>query len=88
MTLTLEIPDSVAEGRSPEVVGRELLEVFAVESYKAAKMSMRQIGELLGHESRWDTQRFLADHDAWNCLTVDEILTDAENAAKFSIRRK
>jgi predicted HTH domain antitoxin len=84
MTLTLQIPESVAGDMSPAALEREVLEAYAVESYRARKISMAQICELLGHESRWETQKFLADRDAWNCLTADEIVADAETAARFS----
>jgi hypothetical protein len=88
MSLTLEIPDSLATGRSAQDVGRELLEIFAAESYKVGKMSMRQVRELLGHESRWDTEKFLGERDALNSITAEEVVTDATTAARFSERDK
>jgi hypothetical protein len=88
MSLTLEIPDSLSTGRSAEDVGRELLEIFAAESYKAGKMSMRQVRELLGHESRWDTEKFLGQRGVLNSLTAEEVAADATSAAQFSERDK
>jgi hypothetical protein len=87
MTLTLQIPDSMAEGRSPKALGQEILEAYAAESFRTGKISKHQVRELLGHESRWDTEKFLGDRGVLMNLTVDEIVADAETAARFSQRR-
>ena len=74
MTVTLDIPDALSS--SLERVGsslpRAILEGFAVESYRAGALSTKEVRLLLGHDSRWETEDFLAAHGAWPGLTVDE----------------
>jgi hypothetical protein len=84
MTITLEIPDQLAaslESRCPELA-QGILERFAVEAYRDGTLSAVQIRTLLGHDSRLETEAFLAAHGAWPTLTVDEIIADAQVAAE------
>ncbi|WP_020504839.1 UPF0175 family protein [Lamprocystis purpurea] len=78
MTLTLDIPDPVLrrlQSRCADVP-RAVLEGFAVESYRTGTLSRAEIGDLLGHTSRWDTQAFLAEHQAWPVPTLEEVTSD------------
>lgn len=78
MTFTIEIPDHLAacwpQGR--DRMARMVLEDFAVESYRQGRLSAFQVRQLLGHESRWETEEFLSSHDAWPELTAEEVLAD------------
>ena len=78
MTLTIEIPDHLAScwPEGGDGMARTVLEDFAVESYRQGRLSAFQVRQLLGHESRWETEEFLSSHDAWPDLTVQEMLAD------------
>jgi len=78
MTLTLNIPDPVLRRFQSlcTYVPRAVLEGFAVESYRTGTLSRAEIGDLLGHTSHWDTQAFLAEHQAWPAPTLEEVTTD------------
>ncbi len=78
MTLTIEIPDHLAScwPEGGDGMARTVLEDFAVESYRQGRLSAFQVRQLLGHESRWETEEFLSSHDAWPELTVQEMLAD------------
>ena len=82
MTITLDIPDAVAASldRLGAPISRAVLEGFAVEAYRQGQLTAMQVRTLLGHESRWETQEFLASHDAVRSLSADEILKDVEVA--------
>ncbi len=82
MTVTLEIPESIAEsiGGGNQHVSRQLLEGYAVQGYRTGKLSAFQVRQLLGFESRFETWDFLAAHDAWPGLSDEEVLKDVENA--------
>lgn len=75
MTLTVEIPDVAASalregfGEMPQA----MIESLAVEGYRSGKISAFTVGQLLGHGSRWETQDFLAAHDAWPAISVDDL---------------
>ena len=80
MIITLEIPDQVAaliRSQRPELE-RAILEGFAVEAYREGTLSCLQVRLLLGHESRWETEDFLAAHDAWPDPTEDEVVSGAD----------
>lgn len=61
MSVTIEIPESVAvslRGRWLDVPRRGL-ETTATEAYRSGALTAFQVGELLGHGSRWETEAFL-----------------------------
>ena len=85
MQVTVKMPDEVARqwGKTPEAVGRHVLEDAAIEGYRAGRLSHRQVGEMLGLDY-WQTEAFLkergvplnytpADLEADNA-TVEKIL--------------
>ncbi len=80
MTVTVDIPDGLAGplGQSLENIRRAVVEGFAVESYRSGNLSCAEIGELLGHTSRWDTEQFLAQHGAWPDPSEAEITEDLD----------
>ncbi len=85
MTLTIEIPDSLASCWPPDCADRSrtVLEDFAVESYRNGRFSAHQVGELLGHASRWETEAFLAAHEAWPATTAAELDAGLEHLDRF-----
>ncbi len=80
MTITLNIPDLLAAtiARSRPALDRAIIEGFAVESYREGLLSTAEIRGLLGHESRWETEEFLAAHDAWPAPGEAEIIAGAQ----------
>jgi hypothetical protein len=85
MTLTLEIPDSIAPAwkSEGEDVARAILEDSAVEAYRQGRLSAFQIRQLLGHASRWETEDFLSAHGAWPGLTEDEAREDSRRLSEL-----
>ena len=78
MTLSLTIPDVLASSLSraqPSLSG-VLLDGFAVEAYRRGMLSAAEVGVLMGHQSRWETEEFLATHDTWPGTTADEVAED------------
>ena len=88
MRVTVELPDQVARqwGETPDAVGRHVLEDAAIESYRAGRLSQRQVGAMLGLDY-WQTEGFLqergvplnysaADLEADN-VTLDKILAQS-----------
>lgn len=78
MTITLNIPVMLARslGPVPVNVQRAVVEGFAVEAYRSGKLSCAEIRDLLGHTSRWETEEFLARHDAWPDPSEAEVAED------------
>lgn len=64
MEVIVEIPDTmVAAVSDHRDLSRELLEAFAIEQYRAERLSRGQVSELLGL-SFWETEEFLAQRNA------------------------
>ena len=79
MELTLEIPDDIAAclGGTAGALSRTALEALAVEGYRGAALTTKQVRLLLGHASRWETEDFLSAHGAWPVITAAEAAEDS-----------
>lgn len=80
MIVTLDIPDLVASAwcQNATALPAAVLEDAVVEAYRQGKLSTAEVRKVLGHESRWDTEDFLASHDAWPDPSEDEVVAGAE----------
>jgi len=61
MNVAIEIPEEVSgllRSRWKDVPQR-VLESVAAEAYRSGVLTAHQVGELLRHESRWETESFL-----------------------------
>ena len=60
MQVTVEMPDQVARqwGKTPDAVGRHVMEDAAIEGYRAGRLTQRQLGAMLGLDY-WQTETFL-----------------------------
>lgn len=78
MTVTLDIPDALSGVLQPlrSRLPRTILESFAVEGHRERILSTKDVGVLLGHASRWETEDFLAAHGAWPGTTADDVAQD------------
>jgi Uncharacterised protein family (UPF0175) len=78
MTTTLEIPDELAASivGSSASPSRAVLEAVAADAHRRGCITAFQVRQLLGHDSRWETQAFLCDRQAFSELSVGEILED------------
>ncbi len=64
MQYSVIIPDTIAMQleRRPGNVSRQFTEALAVQKYRIREFTAFQVGELLGHASRWETDVFLKKH--------------------------
>lgn len=73
LTLNIQLPDDIVAQLSAG--GRDLqraaLESFAVEEYRARRLTHAQVGRLLGL-SRWAVDRLLKKHQVWLEYTVED----------------
>ncbi|TDU71350.1 uncharacterized protein UPF0175 [Prosthecobacter fusiformis] len=77
MTLTLDIPDVLTASLGKDVP-RVVLEGFAIQAYRSGTLSSAEIRQLLGHESRWDTEAFLSAHNVWPDPAAEEVEGELE----------
>jgi len=72
MTVTLELPDDIAQALSATGdLSRHALEVLAADAYRQKALTQAQVGRLLGL-ARIETEMFLAQHvDLYNCSPAE-----------------
>jgi Uncharacterised protein family (UPF0175) len=88
MRITVEIPDELAQqmaavGGDP---ARILLENFAAESYRAGKITMEQIRQLLGFGTRMQVDAFLQEHEVYD-YTVQDLEKDLATLERLESTR-
>ena len=77
MNLTVEIPDAIAPQLSAGGnLPRRVLEAFALDEYKAERISKAQLRLLLGFETRYELDGFLKDHEVWIDYTLEDAHRD------------
>lgn len=82
MHVTVDLPESIAEQLGSETeISRQLLEAYAAEGYRCEKLSRYQVGQLLGLD-RWQTEEFLAAHDALRPYTLADWEIDRRSLEK------
>lgn len=86
MTVTVDIPDILATSLGSAIgdVRRAVIEGLAVDAYRSGKFSFADVRELLGHSSRWETEDFLSQHNAWPDPSEAEVEADMCNL--FALR--
>lgn len=81
MTITLNIPDE-AKQTLLEVWGDQLdraaFEALVIEGYRARKYGNSTVRRLLGHETRWDTEKWLADHGVDHNYSLEDLEQDRQ----------
>jgi len=78
MNIEIEIPETVsAPLRSCwQDIPRRVLEAVAAEAYRSSALTTFQVGELLGHGSRWETESFLKRVQAYLHYTEEDLERD------------
>lgn len=78
MNVAIEIPETVsAPLRSRwQDVSRGVLEAVAAETYRSGALTAFQVGQLLGHGSRWETDAFLKRVQAYLHYTEGDLERD------------
>ena len=90
MNLTFEIPDELAGPMCAAGgdLSRRALEAFALEEYKAARISKAQLRRLLGFSTRYELDGFLKAHDVWVDATLDDVRRDIADLTSFLDRKR
>ena len=81
MQVTVEMPDDIAKqlGESAEMP-RQLLEALAAEAYRSRKLSRHQVSQLLDLDY-WQTEEFLARHEAKRAYSLADLQVDRRSLA-------
>ncbi len=78
MNVSVEIPDVVSKPLQFKWhdVPRRVLEATAAEAYRSGALTAHQVGQLLGHASRWETEAFLKRVQAYLQYTEADLERD------------
>lgn len=63
-------------------LSRRTLEALAVEAYRDEVLSAAEVGRLLGHSSRYETETFLYEKQAYLHYTEKDLIRDMETIRK------
>jgi hypothetical protein len=78
MNVAIEIPETISAPLRLRWLDmpRRVLEAVAAEAYRSGALTAFQVGELLGHGSRWETESFLKRVQAYLQYTEDDLERD------------
>ncbi len=88
MNISITVPDDLARqmGSRWEDLPRQALEALAAAAYRNGILTSAQVGRLLGHASRFETQAFLKQAAAYLDYTEQDLKEDLEALAELGGR--
>lgn len=87
MNLNLEIPDDLAQrlAAAGHDLSRRALEGFALEEYKAGRLTKTELRRLLGFETRHELDGFLKTHQVWANVTIEDLRRDVQDLKSLGL---
>ncbi|ARV59177.1 hypothetical protein BZZ01_11525 [Nostocales cyanobacterium HT-58-2] len=80
MQITIEIPEEIGNQlqQNWQDLPQKILEALALEAYRSGIMTSAQIQQLLKFSSRWETEQFLKQSQAYLDYTEDDLEQDIQ----------
>ena len=87
MDLNVKIPDDLAQRLAAGNVdlSRRALEGFALEEYKADRITKAELRRLLGFETRYELDGFLKAHQVWARVTIEDLRRDVQDLKSLGL---
>ena len=84
MMISIDVPEDVVNRLQAKWgnLSQRALEAVAVEAYRDGVLSAAEIGHLLGHTSRWQTEAFLHEKQAYLHYAEEDLARDTETIRK------
>ena len=78
MHVAIDIPDDIGTILAAQAgsVSRAVLEAVAIEAYRSGAITTCQVQQMLGFDSRWETEAFLQGADAFHDYTMVDLEND------------
>jgi len=78
MQIAIDIPDEIGTALAAQTGGasRAVLEAVAIEAYRSRAITTAQVQQMLGQNSRWETETFLKRVEAFHDYTMDDLERD------------
>jgi predicted HTH domain antitoxin len=80
MNVQIQMPEDFADRLQAhwKDLPRRMLEAVAIEAYRDKVFTAAEIGRLLGHTSRWQTEKFLHDKHIYLHYSEEQIAKDTQ----------
>jgi hypothetical protein len=87
MNLTLPIPDRLADQHRSggDDLARRALEGFALEEYKAGRVSRSELREWLCFETGYELDAFLKAHAVWADVSIEDLRRDVHDLESLGL---
>ncbi len=88
MDAILHLDDALAQRigvASPEELSDSALRSLLAEAYRHERIGLHDVGRILGLD-RWQTEQFLADHEAQRVYSVEDLSFDRANLERLGVR--
>ncbi|HYL73284.1 MAG TPA: UPF0175 family protein [Bryobacteraceae bacterium] len=87
MDVTVQIPDELANrlAASGGDLSRRALEGFALEEYKAGRITKPELRRLLGLETRYELDGFLKVHGVVTDVTIEDLRRDLSDLESLKL---
>jgi Uncharacterised protein family (UPF0175) len=87
MNVNVPIPDDLAQRLSAAGVdlSRRALEGFALEEYKAKRITKAELRRWLGFETRYELDGFLKAHQVWADVTIEDLRRDLQDLKSLGL---
>ena len=82
MEITLTLPDELGAAPFGDP-SRIAMEALAARAYQEGVLSAFQVRQMLGHQSRWETENFLGEHGVWPGTTVEDVRSDSRTLSRL-----
>ena len=85
MNVNVPIPDDLAQRLAGAGVdlSRRALEGFALEEYKAGRITKAELRRWLGLETRYELDGFLKEHGVFMSATVEDLRRDVDTLERL-----
>ena len=86
MTISIDVPEDLISRLQENWsnLSRRALEALAVEAYRDEVLSAAEVGRLLGHHSRAETEAYLHQKQAYLHYSEEDLTRDVEAIRKAS----
>jgi hypothetical protein len=87
MNVTLRIPDDLVERLSAggEDISRRALEAFALDEYRAGRLTRPELRRLLGFETRMEMDGFLKQRGVDESMTIADFERDRQDLDRLGV---
>jgi predicted HTH domain antitoxin len=85
--ITIALPDELSEALAVpgQDLSRTVFEALALEAYRECKISVAQLCQLLGYETRMEVDAFLKSHGVELEYTLEDIERDRETHRQLGV---